>query len=131
MVAGDAREATQGPTERAGPIIVRRPFKSSVFDRGALDLDVGAHEARARDVVVTARSGARWTARVEEALGGRVLRMLDPRLGAVLGIFELAFAAELGADACTYVEDIGGVRRALRVVWSSSEATELDARLVA
>jgi hypothetical protein len=116
---------------------VRRPFQSSVFDRASLDLeedfflDVEVTAPRSRAGAVTTAGGGRYLVELEEALGGRVLRMVDAQLASVLGIFELADACELGADVCTYVEDIGGVVRSVRVAWLTGEVTEITIRSAA
>lgn len=104
---------------------MRRPFQSSVFDRGSLDLEEREHALRARDGVMVTRAGRRYAVRLEEAVGGRVLRVVDAQLGTVAGIFELVDAAELGADAATYVEDIGGLVRTVRASWKTGEVVEL------
>jgi hypothetical protein len=110
-------------------MVVRKPFESSVFDRRArLDLDADEHEPRLRLGTVTRLDGQRYAVRMEETLGGRVLRVVDAQLDAVLGIFELMDPSELGCDTCTYVEDIAGHVRALRVTWSTGEALEQSYR---
>jgi hypothetical protein len=104
---------------------VRKPFDSSVFDRRTrLDLDADEPEPRVRLGFIARPDGFRYPVRLEETLGGRVLRVVDAQLDTVLGIFELLDPSERGADTCTYVEDIPGHVRALRVTWSTGEAVE-------
>jgi hypothetical protein len=90
-----------------------------------------ARRSISRAGAVTTAGGGRYLVELEEALGGRVLRMVDAQLASVLGIFELADACELGADVCTYVEDIGGVVRSVRVAWLTGEVTEITIRSAA